>query len=113
MGGLAGGGPTRAAGLTVVAITMVIGISFGALAGFHGGWNDNLVMRVTGFFQVLPALLVAMVLETLFSPSLLTIAIANGVVGWPQTARLAWARISKRPRAVFCSMRPGTPIRGR
>jgi peptide/nickel transport system permease protein len=49
---------------------MAIGISLGALAGFYGGWIDNLLMRFTEFFQVLPALLFAMVLVTLFSPSL-------------------------------------------
>jgi peptide/nickel transport system permease protein len=87
---LTGGGPTLAVGLAA-AITMVIGISLGALAGYYGGWVDNLLMRVTEFFQVLPALLFAMVLVTLFSPSLLTIAMAIGVVSWPQTARLTRA----------------------
>lgn len=92
---LTGGGPTLAVGAAAAAITMVIGISLGALAGFYGGWVDNLLMRVTEFFQVLPALLFAMVLVTLFSPSLLTIAIAIGVVSWPQTARLTRAEFLK------------------
>ena len=86
-----GGGPTLAVGLAAAAITMVIGIGFGSLAGYYGGWVDNLLMRVTEFFQVLPALLFAMVLVTMLSPSLVTIAIAIGVVSWPQTARLTRA----------------------
>jgi len=49
----------------------------------------------TEFFQVLPALLFAMVLVTLFSPSLWTIAFAIGVVSWPQTARLTRAEFLK------------------
>ncbi|MDA7423919.1 ABC transporter permease [Thalassococcus lentus] len=92
---LAGGGPTLAVGAAAAAITMVIGISLGALAGYFGGWVDNLLMRITEFFQVLPALLFAMVLVTLFSPSLWTIAIAIGVVSWPQTARLTRAEFLK------------------
>ncbi len=92
---LTGGGPTLAVGLAAAAITMGIGISLGALAGYYGGWVDNLLMRVTEFFQVLPALLFAMVLVTLFSPSLLTIAAAIGVVSWPQTARLTRAEFLK------------------
>lgn len=92
---LTGGGPTLAVGLTAAAITMLIGVSLGALAGFYGGWVDNLLMRITEFFQVLPALLFAMVLVTLFSPSLLTIALAIGVVSWPQTARLTRAEFLK------------------
>ena len=56
---------------------------------------DVLLMRFTEFFQVLPALLFAMVLVTLFSPSLTMIAIAIGVVSWPQTARLTRAEFMK------------------
>ncbi|ASM72908.1 ABC transporter permease [Sulfitobacter sp. DFL-23] len=92
---LTGGGPTLAVGAAAAAITMVIGISLGALAGFYGGWVDNTLMRVTEFFQVLPALLFAMVLVTLFTPSLWVIAAAIGVVSWPQTARLTRAEFLK------------------
>ncbi len=92
---LMGGGPTLAVGAVAALITMVIGISLGALSGYYGGWVDNLLMRITEFFQVLPALLFAMVLVTLFSPSLWTIAIAIGVVSWPQTARLTRAEFLK------------------
>jgi peptide/nickel transport system permease protein len=92
---LKGGGPTMAVGAAAALITMVIGITLGALAGFYGGWIDTALMRFTEFFQVLPALLFAMVLVTLFSPSLWTIAFAIGVVSWPQTARLTRAEFLK------------------
>ncbi|THH37473.1 ABC transporter permease [Aliishimia ponticola] len=92
---LTGGGPTLAVGAAAAAITMVIGLLVGALAGYFGGWIDNLLMRVTEFFQVLPALLFAMVLVTLFTPSLFVIALAIGVVSWPQTARLTRAEFLK------------------
>ena len=94
-GMLKGGGPTMAVGAAAALITMVIGITLGALSGYYGGWVDNLLMRFTEFFQVLPALLFAMVLVTLFSPSLWTIAFAIGVVSWPQTARLTRAEFLK------------------
>lgn len=92
---LAGGGPTLAVGASAALITVVIGILVGALAGYFGGWVDELLMRVTEFFQVLPTLLFAMVLVTLFSPTLTTIALAIGVVSWPQTARLTRAEFLK------------------
>ena len=92
---LKGGGPTLAVGAAAAIITLVIGISLGGIAGFFGGWIDDLLMRVTEFFQVLPALLFAMVVITLFSPSTLTTAIAIGVVLWPQTARLTRAEFLK------------------
>ncbi|MCB1458142.1 MAG: ABC transporter permease [Nitratireductor sp.] len=92
---LTGGGPTLAVGAVAALITVVIGIAVGAMSGYFGGWVDDLLMRVTEFFQVLPALLFAMVLVTLFSPSLVTIALAIGVVSWPQTARLTRAEFLK------------------
>ena len=88
---MTGGGPTLAVGASAALITVVIGIAVGAAAGYFGGLVDDLLMRVTEFFQVLPALLFAMILVTLFSPSLVTVAIAIGVVSWPQTARLTRA----------------------
>lgn len=92
---LTGGGPTLAVGAAAALLTMLIGVTIGALAGFFGGAIDNLLMRFTEFFQVLPALLFAMVLVTLFSPSLTMIAIAIGLVSWPQTARLTRAEFLK------------------
>lgn len=92
---LTGGGPTLVVGAAAAALTMFIGITIGALAGYYGGWIDTALMRFTEFFQVLPALLFAMVLVTLFTPSLFIIAMAIGIVMWPQTARLTRAEFLK------------------
>jgi len=84
-----GGLATLSVGAMAALMAIFIGVVLGALAGYYGGAVDVAVMRVTEFFQVLPALLFAMVLVTLFSPSLWTSAIAIGVVSWTSTARLA------------------------
>ncbi len=83
-----GGRATFAVGGAAALFTVVIGLTIGALAGFYGGWVDNVLMRITEFFQVLPPLLLAMVLVTLFSPSLVTVSVSIGVVSWPGIARL-------------------------
>lgn len=88
---LYGGRATMVVGLVSAAITIVIGVSVGALAGFFGGPVDTALMKLTEFFQVLPALLFAMVLVTLFGQTLSTIAFAIGVVSWPGAARLTRA----------------------
>ena len=90
-----GGRATLAVGASAALITVIIGISIGAAAGFYGGFVDEMLMRLTEFFQVLPALLFAMVLVSLFSQSLATIAIAIGVVSWPPVARLTRAEFLK------------------
>jgi peptide/nickel transport system permease protein len=86
-----GGRPTLLVGFFAAMITTVIGITVGALGGFYGGRVDAVFGRVTEFFQVLPALLFAMVLVMLFSPSLVTVTLAIGVVAWTSMARLTRA----------------------
>lgn len=86
-----GGRITIAIGASAALLTIVIGVTIGALAGYYGGWVDNLLMRITEFFQVLPNLLLAMVVVMLFSATLTNIAIAIGIVSWTSTARLTRA----------------------
>jgi len=100
--GIIGGGRAT---LTVAAIaagmSVTIGLVLGSLAGFYGGWVDIVLMKVTEFFQVLPALLFAMVLVTLFEPGVWTIAFAIGVVAWPSTARLTRAEFLRLRNLEF------------
>lgn len=86
-----GGRPTLMVGFFAAMITTLIGITMGAFGGFYGGRVDGALGRVTEFFQVLPALLFAMVLVMLFAPSLVTVTIAIGVVAWTSMARLTRA----------------------
>lgn len=79
---------TLMVGAAAALCTVFIGVLIGAFAGFYGRGVDNLLMRITEFFQVLPPLLLAMVLVMLFSPTLPVIALAIGVVSWPGVARL-------------------------
>jgi len=86
-----GGRVTITIGFAAAVLTVLIGVTIGALAGFFGGWVDTTLMKVTEFFQVLPNLLFAMVVVMLFSPTLTNIAIAIGIVSWTATARLTRA----------------------
>jgi peptide/nickel transport system permease protein len=88
-------------GFAATLFTLSIGVLIGVLAGFYGGWVESLLMRVTEFFQVLPALLLAMVLVALFSPSLATIIFAIGVVSWTPVARLTRGEFLKIKEREF------------
>lgn len=96
-----GGRATLLVGAFAAVLSVLIGITLGAFAGYYGGKVDALLMRITEFFQVLPALLFAMVVVTLFSPSLLSITLAIGVVSWPGTARLTRAEFLKYKSLEF------------
>jgi peptide/nickel transport system permease protein len=90
-----GGRATMTVGAVAAFITVVIGVSVGALSGFFGGWIDSLLVKISEFFQVLPPLLFAMVLVTLFGPKLTTITIAIGAVSWTSAARLTRAEFMR------------------
>lgn len=90
-----GAGVTLFVGGAAALMTVSIGIFIGAAAGFWGGRTDRWLMRLTEFFQVLPPLLFAMTLVTLFSPSVPIIAVSIGLVSWPATARLTRAEFLK------------------
>lgn len=96
-----GGRATLLVGAFAALLSVCIGVTLGAMAGYYGGRVDALLMRVTEFFQVLPALLFAMVVVTLFSPSLVTVTLAIGSVSWPATARLTRAEFMRIRQLEF------------
>jgi len=75
-------------GLVSTVVSLLIGIPIGALAGYFGGWVDDLLMRFTEFFQSVPSFALAVVLVAIFQPSIASIVVAIAVVSWPPVARL-------------------------
>jgi peptide/nickel transport system permease protein len=75
-------------GLSAAMMTVFIGVTVGALAGFYRGIVEEVLMRITEFFQVLPTLLFSMVLVALFGASLPMITFAIGIVSWTAVARI-------------------------
>jgi peptide/nickel transport system permease protein len=96
-----GGKATLAVGGAAALLTLVIGIFVGALAGYYGELVDNLLGKLTEFFQVLPPLLFAMVIVALFQPTLWTVSFAIGIVSWPNVARLTRAEFLKLKNNEF------------
>lgn len=87
---------TRVSLFVGVASTMFavfLGIGVGACAGYFGGILDDLLMRVTEFFQTIPQLAMAIVLVAIFTPSLPSIVLAIALVSWPPVARLVRAEV--------------------
>jgi peptide/nickel transport system permease protein len=67
---------------------VAFGTAVGAVAGYFGGWVDDVLMRLTEFFQTIPSFLFAIVLIAVLSPSATNLVIAIGVVSWPPIARV-------------------------
>src|SRR5450830_1174336 len=86
-----------AIGLVATTIAAAIGLLLGAVAGFYGGWVDDVLMRVTEAFQILPNFLLLLVLVAVFGSEIQTVVLSIGVVSWPPVARLT--------RSEFLSLR--------
>jgi len=75
--------------MMVVLFAMLIGAPLGALAGYKGGWLDEVIMRVTDLFLAFPSLLLAMAIASALGRGLDKAAIALVVSWWPWYTRIA------------------------
>jgi peptide/nickel transport system permease protein len=72
----------------VVLIAILIGTPLGALAGYKGGWVDELIMRITDLFLAFPSLLLAMAIASALGRGLERAAFALVISWWPWYTRL-------------------------
>jgi peptide/nickel transport system permease protein len=75
-------------GFGVAFISTTVGVVFGALAGFFRGWLDQILMRVTDLFLILPAVAVLLMLGTKYGNSVLGIIFVLCVLAWMPMARV-------------------------
>ncbi len=75
-------------GVVSTVVSLLIGVSIGALAGYFGRWIDATLMRFTELFQAIPSFALAIVLVAIFEPSVKSIVVAISLVSWPPVARL-------------------------
>jgi peptide/nickel transport system permease protein len=75
-------------GIATMAMSLIVGVAFGALAGFRGGWVDAVVMRVTDIFLAFPLLVGAILVVRTFGAGVTPVIIALVLFGWTTSARL-------------------------
>ncbi|HLS24949.1 MAG TPA: ABC transporter permease [Beutenbergiaceae bacterium] len=85
---MAGAGVTIPLALLLVAVSTLVGVIVGAVAGFFGRWVDETLMRLTDLVMAFPTVILAMVIAASLGPSLFNAVIAGIVVSWPQYARV-------------------------
>ena len=88
-------------GLISTVIAVLIGVTVGAVAGFFGGGVDDLLVRITEFFQTIPSFIFAILVVAIMTPSLTSIVTAIAVVTWPPIARLARSEFMALRRREF------------
>ena len=80
-------------GLVSTAITILIGVTIGLIAGYYGAWRETVLMRLTDWFLVIPFLPLAIVLATLLGPSFYTVIFVIAITSWPSAARVIRAQV--------------------
>jgi peptide/nickel transport system permease protein len=88
-------------GFVSTIVSLAIGIPIGAAAGYFGGWVDDILSRITEFFQVIPSFAFAIVLVAIFQPSITSIIVAIALVSWPPVARLLRGEVMSLKRREF------------
>ncbi|CAN7703390.1 ABC transporter permease [Ensifer adhaerens] len=78
-------------GLMATALGLTFGVIVGAIAGYFGGWIDDLLVRLIEIFQTLPSFVLLVVLVAIVQPSASTVTLAIAVISWPTVARLTRA----------------------
>ena len=81
------------AGVFSVAIAVAIGVPFGLLAGYFGGWTDQVISRVTEALLAMPFLITAIALAAFLGPSLTNAMIAIGLSAMPIFVRLTRGQV--------------------
>lgn len=90
-----------ATGVVATLISIAIGISIGAIAGYFGGRIDGTLMRLTEAFQTIPSFVLLLTLVAIFGSQIETIVIAIGIVSWTAPARMVRAEFMSLRRREF------------
>jgi peptide/nickel transport system permease protein len=80
-------------GFSTVTFAIIIGTVLGALAGYTGGWVDNIIMRFMDVLLAFPSLLLAIAIVTVLGPGLINALLAIGIVSIPAYARVVRASV--------------------
>jgi len=84
-------------GYLAAAASIAIGVIIGGVSGYYGGRIDDIMMRITELFLVIPRFFLALILVALFGASVWNLIFAIAILSWPGTARLV--------RAEFLSLK--------
>ncbi len=90
---LEGGRVSLAVGFLATAVSLIIGVVYGSIAGYVGGRTDALLMRIVDILYSLPFVIFVILLMVMFGRNFILLFIAIGAVEWLTMARIVRAQI--------------------
>jgi oligopeptide transport system permease protein len=88
-------------GLVATLVSLVIGISWGAIAGYRGGRTDEVMMRIVDLLYSLPYIFLVILLLVFFSRSMVMLFVALGLVQWLTMARIVRGQVLSLKQQTF------------
>jgi oligopeptide transport system permease protein len=98
---LYGGQISIAVGVVGTLVSLLVGVCYGAIAGYRGGRTDDLMMRFVDFLYSLPYLFLVIILLVFFSSSIVMLFVALGLVQWLTMARIVRGQVLSLKNAEF------------
>lgn len=90
---LSGGRVSLFVGLASPVISVAIGLPLGLLAGYYRGAVEAVIMRAADVFMSFPSMILILCLVAVVGPSLTTVIVVIGVMGWTQIAKLVYGNV--------------------
>lgn len=88
-------------GMASVLVYTVIGTVLGLMSGFLGGVWDTIIMRLTEVISSFPYMMVVIVVVSLVGPSIVTVTLVIGLLGWPSLCKLVRGEVMKLKRVDY------------
>jgi len=88
-----GGRVSLTVGLLSTLVSILIGVPLGLCAGYFRGWFEVIVMRLVDIFMSFPSMILILVLVSIIGPSMWSVTLVIGVMGWPQFARFIYGNV--------------------
>ncbi|PKM48080.1 MAG: peptide ABC transporter permease [Firmicutes bacterium HGW-Firmicutes-8] len=109
---LYGGRVSLSVGVASVAVSTVLGVAYGAISGYAGGWVDRVLMRIIDALLCLPSMLIMLVIQSMTRPSLTNVVLVIGFTTWMQMSRLVRTEVLslKEREFVLAALAAGTPV---
>jgi len=101
-----------AVGVCTAAFALLLGTLTGAIAGYKGGWVDQLLMRLVDLFYIFPSLLLAILLMLLVGRGFTGIFLALGMTAWVTQARLVRGQVLQARELSYVEAARALGIKG-
>ena len=88
-------------GFGAVALYLIVGTTLGVIAGFSGGFRDQVVMRFTDVLLAIPLILLCIVFISIVGPGLASVIAVIGLLGWPHTTRIVRGQLLSLRESEF------------